>query len=180
MPRKRPYVDTPDAVRIRREGDVAVLTYKDASVATVHLKVGPSLGSMTDADVLALHNRVLLAQERRACEREYVAIEIPAGRPQVTYTKECDQWVPRGSVLRCVVHDGGPDGEATVEIDDHELSLEQFGRLLTFYAGWGMRILFVPREETGNSPAIEVRDVKDGEPVCTERPRRSSLEEMGG
>ena len=180
MSKKRPYVATLNEVTIRREGDVAVLTYKEASVATVHLKVGPSLSSMTDGDVLALHNRVLQAQERRAREREYVALEIPAGHPQIKYSRECDQWVPRGSVLRCVVHDGGPDSEATVEIDDHELSLEQFGRLLTSYAGWGMRIVFVPRDETGNSPAIEVRDVKDGEPVCTERPRRSSLEEMGG
>ena len=156
-----------------------MITYKDPSVAVVHLKVGPSVQSMTDAEVVDLHNCVLQAQEKRAHKHEHVAIEIPAGRPQITYTKECDQWVPRGSVLRCVVHDGGPAGEATIEIDDHELSLVEFGKLLTTCAGWGMRIIFVPRDETEQSPEIEVRDVKEGEPVCRERPRTSSFEEVG-
>ena len=179
MRKKKPHVAALSEVEVQREGEEAVITYRDPSVAVVHLEVGPSVQSMTDAEVLDLHNRILHAQEKRASEHEYVAIEIPQGRPQITYTRECDQWVPRGSVLRCVVHDGGPDGEATVEIDSHELSLDEFGRLLTTYAGWGMRIIFVPRDETGHSPDIEVRNVKEGEPVYRERPRPSSFEEVG-
>ncbi len=150
-----------------------MIIYKDPLVAVVQLEV------MTDAEILDLHNRILQAQEKRASEHEYVGIEIPPGRPQITYTRECDQWVPRGSVLRCVVHDGGPDGEATVEIDNHELSLDEFGRLLTTYAGWGMRITFVPRDETERTPEIEVRNVKEGEPAYRERPRPCPFEAVG-
>jgi len=177
--KKKPHIAALSEVRIQREGEEAVITYKDPSVAVVHLKVGPSIQSMTDVDVLDLFNRSLQAQEQRAREHEYVAIEIPPGRPQITYTKQSDQWVPRGSVLRCVVHDGGPDGQATVDIDEHELSLEEFGKLLSTYAGWGMRIIFVARDETERTPEIEVRNVKEGEPVYRERPRPSSFEEVG-
>jgi len=38
--------------------------------------------------------------------------------------------VPRGDVLRCIIDDGGPKGEAVIHIDDQELSLREFGRLL--------------------------------------------------
>ena len=179
MRKKKPHVAALSEVTIQREGEEAVSTYRDPLVAVVHLRVGPSVRSMTDAEVLDLYNRILQAQEKRASEHEYVAIEIPPGRPQITYTRECDQWVPRGSVLRCIVHDGGPDGEAAIDIDDHELSLDEFGRLLTTYAGWGMRITFVPRDETERSPDIEVRDVREGEPVYRERTRPSSFVEVG-
>ena len=43
-------------------------------------------------------------------------------------------------------------------IDDHELSLEEFGRLLTTHAGWGMRIEFVPEDEIHRRPTHAVRE----------------------
>ena len=49
-------------------------------------------------------------------------------------------------------------GNAVICIDDQELSLEQFGRLLTTYAGWGMRIVFVPDDEIDKEPYVEVRE----------------------
>jgi hypothetical protein len=45
-----------------------------------------------------------------------------------------------------VVHDD-KEGQLLVEIDEQELSLEQFGKLLTTYAGWGVQIEFVPDDE---------------------------------
>jgi hypothetical protein len=51
----------------------------------------------------------------------------------------------RGAVLWCAVHDD--DDQAVIEIDERELSIEEFGRLLKTYAGWGMRISFVPEDE---------------------------------
>ena len=51
-----------------------------------------------------------------------------------------------GDVLRCIIDDGGPNGEVIIHIDDQELSLTEFGRLLRVHAGWGMRIAFVPEE----------------------------------
>ena len=53
---------------------------------------------------------------------------------------------PRGDVLRCIIDDGGPNGEVVISIDDQELSLREFGRMLAVHAGWGMRIAFVPEE----------------------------------
>jgi hypothetical protein len=67
-----------------------------------------------------------------------------------------DQWVPRGGVLRCLIHDEGL--QLVVEIDDQELRLEEFGKLLTTYAGWGMRIEFVPDDDVHRRPALEVRE----------------------
>jgi len=179
MQKKAPHIASLDEVRILRDGEEAVIEYSDPSVATVHLQIGMSLGSMTDEEILDVHNGILLAHKRLAAENEYVATEIPEGQPQIRYSEERAQWVPRSAVLRCEVHDGGPDGEATVSIDDRELSLEEFGRLLTTYAGWGMRIVFVPRDETCKSPPIEVRDVKEGDPVYLERSKLSGLEELG-
>ena len=171
MRKKAPHVASLDEVKILRDGEAAVIEYNDPSVAIVHLKIGAAVQTMTDEEILTVHNDILLTQARLAAEYEHVATEIPEGRPQVRYEEQCRQWVPRGSVLRCHVSDGGPDGEATVYIDDHELSLEEFGRLLTAYAGWGMRIVFVPRDETDKHPPIQVRDVRDGDPVCGLLPR---------
>jgi hypothetical protein len=42
------------------------------------------------------------------------------------------------------------------------LSLAEFGKLLRYYAGWGMRIAFVPEERVTENPKIVVRDPKKG------------------
>jgi hypothetical protein len=41
--------------------------------------------------------------------------------------------------------------------------LKQFGKLLTTYAGWGMRVEFVPEDEVHRRPAHEVREPKPEE-----------------
>ncbi len=61
-------------------------------------------------------------------------------------------------MLPCLFNDGGFDGETTVIIDDRELSLREFGGLLRPYAGWGMRISFVPEDEINEEPCVEVRE----------------------
>ena len=79
-------------------------------------------------------------------------------RDQATkYSAGADQWSPRGAVLRCLVEDD-ENGQLVVGIDDQELSLEEFGRMLTTYAGWGMRIEFVPDDQLHRRPALEVRE----------------------
>jgi hypothetical protein len=55
-------------------------------------------------------------------------------------------------VLRC------EDLQLVVDVDDAELHLEQFGKLLTTYAGWGIRIEFVPEDEVHRRPVLEVRE----------------------
>ena len=44
-----------------------------------------------------------------------------------------------------------------IGIDDQELSWREFGRLLTTYACWGMRIVFVPEDRLDSQPATSPR-----------------------
>ena len=141
MRSKRPRQASPDQVSITREGDVAVIENADPSISVVRLTVGPDLGSMTDAAILELFNDVIEAQEKLASKYDDTLIEIPLGKPQIRYSEGSDQWVPR--------------------VDDQELSLRDFGRLLRTFAGWGMRIAFVPEERVADQPEIVVGEPRD-------------------
>ena len=52
------------------------------------------------------------------------------------------------------------EGEVIIHIDDRELSLGEFGRMLRVRAGWGMRIAFVPKEFISENPKVEIRKPK--------------------
>lgn len=148
-------------VRITRTADTAIIEHADPTVWTRQVRFGPELASMSDADILAAHNRMLAAEAEAISSHENVCTEIPVGRPQIEYSDLSRQWVPRGGVVRCFIHDGAEvDGEpnVTIEIDDHELTLAEFGRMLSVHAGWGMRIAFVPEEYLSEHPAVEVRE----------------------
>lgn len=160
---KRPYRASLDQVRISRHGEEAVVEYAEPGVWTTHLKLGPEVQGMTDQEILDRHNDVLEAMERLREGYEHVAIEIPPGKPQIEHSDWTGHWTPRGGVLRCVIDDGGPGGEPVVHIDEHDLSWEEFGRLLTTYAGWGMRVTFVPEDDAHVEPRIEVREPRPDE-----------------
>jgi nucleoside-diphosphate-sugar epimerase len=96
-----------------------------------------------------------------AATYEHVATEVPPDQPQIEYFAAGDQWTPRGDVLRCIVAGDGLDDEVFVYIDDKELTLREFGKLLSTYAGWGMRIIFVPDEELEKDPKIEIREPEE-------------------
>ena len=158
--KKRPVSTTLDAVQIERQGGTAVLTPRDPGVAVTHFRLGPELSRMSDEEILACFNATIAARDRQAAEHPYVATEIPPGRPQIRYFPDADQWVPRGGVVRCVV-ESDEDGQAVIHVDGRELSLEEFGRLLTTYAGWGMRIEFTPEDAIDRRPRLEVRDPEE-------------------
>lgn len=158
MRKRRPSVASLDEVTIRREGDDAIIDFRDASVATTHFRLGPSVHRLTDRQILDRFNELVAAEQAAGERQDYVALEVPAGEPQICYYEAADQWTPRGGVLRCVVDDSGPDGEAVIHIDDESLSLSAFGRLLSTYSGWGMRIVFVPEDELETPPRIVVGD----------------------
>ncbi len=61
------------------------------------------------------------------------------------------------ALRKSLIDDGGPEGAPIIHIDEHDLSWEEFGRLLT-HAGWGMRVVFVPEDETHLEQRIEVRE----------------------
>lgn len=158
---KRPFVASLADVRISRDRDAALIEYVEPGYSATHLTLGPSVHEMTDAEILDAHNACLEASERVRAEYDHVAIEIPPGTPQIRYDDQSAQWVPRGDVVRCVIDDGqeGP----TVHIDDRELSWDEFGGLLSTYAGWGVRMVFVPDDEIHLAPRIEVRQPRPDE-----------------
>ena len=155
---KRPRVASLDEVRITREGEYAIIEFADSTIATTRLKFGPEVARMTDQEILDCFNDGTRAREQWVREYEHVAVEIPLGKPQIAHFERADQWTPRGGVLRCVISDGGPGNEPIISIDERELSWEAFGRLLTTYAGWGMRIVFVPEDALHEEPNVEVRE----------------------
>jgi hypothetical protein len=157
MRRKERYIARLDEVVITRDGEDAVIQYKEAGIPTTHLKIGPEVAEMSDEAILELFNDTLRAQAQLAAEYKHVAVEVPLGSPQIKYAAGSRQWCPRGAVLRCLVEDD-EDGQLVVGIDDHELSLEEFGRMLTTYAGWGMRVEFVPDDQLHRRPPLEVRE----------------------
>lgn len=161
MRMKRPHLASLDQVRITREGDAAVIEYADPTVATTHFTLGTDVHAMTDQEILDRFNEYIQARDQAMAEYEHIAVEIPPGRPQIEYFARGDQWTPRGDVLRCVISDGGPDNEPIIYIDDQELSWDEFGRLLTTHAGWGMRVTFVPDDRVHENPEIEVREPKE-------------------
>lgn len=154
---KHPYRASLDEIRISRHGEEAVIEYVEPGFWTTHLRLGPEVQQLTDREILERHNAVIETQERLSAEYEHVAIEIPPGRPQVEHSSWTGGWVPRGDVLRCVIDDGA-GGEPVIHIDDQELSWKEFGRLLTTFAGWGMRLVVVPEDDTHLEPRIEVRE----------------------
>ncbi len=157
MKRKEQYIARLDEVTIAREGDSAIIRYKEEEIMTTHLKIGPEISSMSDEAILEFFNDTLRTQAQLAAEYKHVAVEVPLGSPQIKYFARGHQWCPRGAVLRCLVEDD-ENGQLVVGIDDQELSLEEFGRMLTTYAGWGMRIEFVPDDQLHRRPALEVRE----------------------
>jgi len=161
MPRmKKPHMATLDEVIIARDGDYGEITYRDPTVGGVNLKIGPEVARMIDQEILDCHNETILAMQQSVASYRHRAVEVPAGRPQVRYSEQCNQWVPCGDVLRCVIHDE-KGRRPVIEIDDRDFTLEEFGAMLTTFSGWGMRIVFVPDSDLEKPPVIVVREPKD-------------------
>ncbi len=160
MRTKKPTHVLIDQVRITRDGDIATIDHADPNLSGAHLTIGPQIAAMTDADIVAMYNHVLDSQWALLQEWDKTVVEESPGEPQIDYHENSDQWAPRGEVLRCIVDDSGPDGEVVIHIDDKELSLREFGRLLSVYAGWGMRIAFVPEEFVTENPNFKIRKPK--------------------
>jgi hypothetical protein len=157
---RRPYVATLADVTIDRSGESAVIFYRDPAVRPVVFAIGPEIAQCSDAENLARFNDSLHAARAKTEGHQHVVVEIPRGRPQLDYSVPAGQWVPRGAVLRCLI-DEGSEGEPVIYIDDHALSLQEFGGLLRTYAGWGMRIVFV-EDDDGDPPLVEVRELENG------------------
>jgi hypothetical protein len=162
---KRPYIATLDRVRITRDAHGAVIDYAEENVSAVQLLISTGdVTTMTDEEILAVHNRSIAAQEASMASSEWIALEVPPGTSQVKRDRRSGRLVPRGDVLRCHITDGGvAQGDpVAIYIDEEEYSLHEFGEILSMYAGWGMRVVFVPDFEVHDEPVIEVRKPKRG------------------
>jgi hypothetical protein len=157
---RRPHRASPDEVRISREGDHAVVAYADDDISTTHIRFGvENLALMTDEDILNALNEIIDLQEEMRRDHEFVAVEIPAGKPQVRYSARCDQWSPRGKVVRAVIlGDGRDPGEIIVNIDGRDFTQREFLGMVGTYNGWGVRLEFVPEDELHERPTLEVRE----------------------
>lgn len=160
---KKPYIATPDQVRITRDAQGAHIDYAEDGVSGVHLILRPEeLASMTDEQILETHNDCVESQQWLADSYQWVAVEVPPGTPQVKRSRGTGQLVPRGDVLRCHIEHVGGEDHVSIYIDDKEYSLREFGEILSMYSGWGMRVAFVPEDEVHEEPVIAVRKPKKG------------------
>ena len=160
MRKKKPIRAVIDQVRITRDGNDAIIEYADSETSGTRLTIGPQIKTMTDRDIIDVFNGCMDAQALLLPGWDRTVFEVQPGLQQIEYRKDSDQWVPRGDVLRCIIDDSGPDGEVIIHIDKQELSLREFGRLLSVHAGWGMRIAFVPEDHVTENPKVEVGDPK--------------------
>jgi hypothetical protein len=156
------YIAFPNEVTITRNGGRARIEYKDEGVPVRHLEIGPEIAGMSNGEILEAFNESLRIDAKLAAERKHVAFEVPLGAAQIEYFARCDQWVPRGGVLRCLILDN-EHGQLVVRIDGQDLRLKEFGKLLATYAGCGMRIEFVPEDEVHRRPVHDVREPKPEE-----------------
>lgn len=156
---RKPYLASLDEVRIIRRGREAVIEYVDPAVPVCRVQLGAQIEEMSDEAILTCHNEILKARDaqRGREEDEFVAIEIPPGKPQIEYHLTSATWSTRGHVLRCLVLDD-EEAKLQVQIDDRVLTREEFAKMLVTYAGWGMRITFVPDDEIEEQPLVVVRE----------------------
>ena len=124
----RPWFSWSSGRRPESEGNDAIIDHADSGIAGTRLTVGPDIATMTDREIVDVFNGILAAQERLLAAWDKTVTEEPPGEKQIDYDEDRGQWVPRSDVLRCIIDDGGPDGEVTIHIDDQELSLAEFGR----------------------------------------------------
>ena len=163
MPRlKKPYIATMDQVKIGREGKSASIDYLEPGVSGVNLVIGKKIDSLSDEEILEIHNDCLRGQHAMRLNHEYICYEIPPGKSQIEFSKKCNQWSPKGGIVRTLIHDGGDYYEGyrvpSIEIDGKDLSWAEFGSLVSTYAGWGMRLTFVPDDEMNHEPKIVVKE----------------------
>ena len=151
------YIAALNEVTITRDGDCARIAYKEAGIAVTTLEIGPEIAEMSDSEIIEAHNQVLRNETKQATADKHAVFEVPLGSAQIEYFAQCDQWVPRSCVLRCLIQIA-KDGEIIVKIDGRELPLKQFGRLLAVHGGRGMRIEFVPAHEVHRRPVLQVRE----------------------
>lgn len=154
MGRKRQKVAFAKEVTIERRGETAVIEFLDQQYAGTYLTIGPKINNMTDADILRLYNEIVLGQQRMIAESR--PREMKEGLPQVGIDPYYKTLITHSETLRCELTSGESHDELVVEIDDKKLSWNEFGKLISPYIGWAMRVQFLPAEQLADPPKPEI------------------------
>jgi hypothetical protein len=154
MRKKKLKVAFPNEVRITRDGVFAHVDFIDTSYMSRRSEIGPKLASMTDEEILRLHNEIVWSQQR--CIAESKPTEMAEGAPQIQFDNRFKSWTMLSDVLRCELTSGSDPDELMICIDDVELSWDEFGRMLKSYMGWGMRVTLLPQEQLFKPPPPEI------------------------
>jgi len=65
--------------------------------------------------------------------------------------------------LRCEIHDN-EHNVPVIDMDGQEFTWEESGKIIVTYAGWGMRVTFVPNDEVHRQSSVEIREPDDSPP----------------
>ena len=65
MRKRKPPVASLDEVTIRREGNDAIIDFRDPTIATTHLRIGPSVRRLSDRQILNRFNALIAAEQLR-------------------------------------------------------------------------------------------------------------------
>src|SRR5258708_40374785 len=98
MRKPRPIVYSLEEVIVTRDETTDDIKYRDPDYGETALVLGEKVHRMTDQEIIDAYNDTSQAEHAR--DFKYIAIEPPLGSPQI---KLCDQWTPRGDVLRCLI-----------------------------------------------------------------------------
>jgi len=151
--RQRRKVAFAKEVTIKRDGNTAVIDFIDQSFGGTNLTIGPKIKDMSDADILRLYNEIVLQQQRLIKESQ--PTEMQGGLPQIGIDSYYKDLTTHSQTLRCELTSDSID-DLVVEIDDRKLSWEEFGKLISPYRGWAMRIQFLPSEQLLNPPESKI------------------------
>lgn len=154
MRKKKLKVAFAKEVKISRDGRYAHVEFIDPAYMSRRIDIGPEVESMTDDEILRLHNEMVISEKRMIANS--TVQEMIEGEPQITYDKKYQQWQPTSDVLRCAISSGKSHDELMIWIDDQELSWQEFGRMLSSYMGWGMRIMLLHQEQLNDPPKVEI------------------------
>lgn len=154
MARPKPFIATLQDVQITREGTAVHFSYLNRDHGGQRIEVGENTTNMSDLELLEIHNHIARKMIESSRNYEHIAIEIPEGKSQISYDKNCCQWVAKGEVIRCIVGWDEQNEGPLIEIDDKVLTWQEFGKLVSTWEGWGMRITCVPDDELSMTPTV--------------------------
>lgn len=161
MARPKPFIATLQDVQITREGTAVHFSYPGRDHGGQIIEVGEDTTNMTDLELLEIHNDIARKTIEMIKSYEHIAIEIPEGKPQISYDKQCCQWVAKGDVIRCIVGWDEQNEGPSIEIDDKVLTWQEFGKMVSTWEGWGMRITCVPDNELSKTPTVVIGERDD-------------------